>query len=289
MLLLIDPKPFFDGGPNEIELDELFRILGDRQVTIPKIEPYWGRFLQDCLEPCRVRARGSRARQALRRLAREARTLGASTKPDGFDPDSTMGFFDSLPRDWPSILVEALARCASTRAEISLFTRLEEGRNARVHSGPGECCLVEKCVWRLELIRRDGSSALVPLVRGPRNLALPWTQRYDERLPAESDGATFPFCPIPDWRDPESPVFRTRESRPCWRDASLRYWADPATPGGYHWDVYLPSGQHESFGLGQLNITRFGAPEGEGRPGDLHHVPTGKKPRRKKTTGWTCS
>jgi hypothetical protein len=44
----------------------------------------------------------------------------------------------------------------------------------------------------------------------------------------------------------------------------------------------------EEYGLGQLNITRWGAPAREGPAGALRHVPTDKQGRLAKKTGWHC-
>ena len=80
----------------------------------------------------------------------------------------------------------------------------------------------------------------------------------------------------------------THESRPTWRDRKSNHWARPATGGGHHWDVYLEPSLAEEYGLGQLNIVQWSAPASEGAPGSIHHVPTSKKSRLRKKTGWSC-
>jgi hypothetical protein len=76
-----------------------------------------------------------------------------------------------------------------------------------------------------------------------------------------------------------------------WRlavDAQGQGWARPSTGGGYHWDVYLTAQAEDRIGLAQINITQHGAPAGQGRPGDLHHVPKDKRPRLRDQSGWRC-
>jgi len=217
MLLILDPALFRFMAPDARELDELLRVLRGGQASIPRLDPYWTRLQKDWIEPCRVRADDPRVKQALALLDGHARRLQVG----GGEVVEVSGFrriFGGLPDDWPKFMEAVLSACVGTGEDLVVFTRLVKQRNAQTLEGLGSCRLVEKTVWRLR-IRRDGGRVDIPLIRGPRNLDVPWTCRYDERLPAEWDGARFPFCPLPTWNDPQTAVHRTRNSRPCWQDA----------------------------------------------------------------------
>jgi hypothetical protein len=75
------------------------------------------------------------------------------------------------------------------------------------------------------------------------------------------------------------------QGRPTWCDRQGNHWARPATGDGHHRDVYLTQALAEEYGLGQLTITRWGAPTQEGPAGSLHHVPRDKQGRLEKKTG----
>jgi hypothetical protein len=190
--------------------------------------------------------------------------------------------------DWVDLMAGILTRCVLTDEETILVTRLIFGRNAREHSGPGRCRLTEKTCWNLRLRLPGQEVRRIPAVCSRRNVSVPWTARFDDSLPAETDGASFPFCPPPDWLKSSVRVFGTHEGRPAWSDTQGNYWACPAAGRGYHWDVYLGSGLADTYGLDQLNIVRWGAPPEEGVVGALHHVPRDKRPRLRKTAGWVC-
>lgn len=159
---------------------------------------------------------------------------------------------------------------------------VREGRGSSLH---------ENTRWVLHIQPKALGHRQVLFVHHPRNLDLRWTTRFDWRLPAEHDRARYPFCPPPRWWKSSTPAARTVESKPAWVDALGNGWARPAISGGagYHWDVFISApSTRRSVGLSQINVVQFGAPEGEGAPGDLHHVPTDKAGRVNKDRGWNC-
>ena len=169
-------------------------------------------------------------------------------------------------------MARLLTGCALTGQPTILITRLVSRRNDEEHSGPERCRLIEKTCWDLRVRTPGSGRRRIPLVRHRRNVLVPWTTRFDDRLPAEDDGARFPFCPPTDWHKSSVRACETHESRPAWLDAKGNHWACPAT-GCYHWDVYLESELAARYGLVQLNVVRWRAPPAEGAVGDLHHVP----------------
>jgi hypothetical protein len=196
--------------------------------------------------------------------------------------------FGLLDERWVNIMARLVAGAVLSREETVLLTHLRQNRNLTVHQGPGKCTVAEKTCWDLRVQPAGGDMTRVPVACRERNLDVPWTCRLDDRLPADTDGARFPFCPPADWQKSSVAVVTTHESRPTWRDHQGNHWARPATGEGHHWDVYLTRSLEEEYGLGQLNIVQWGAPSKEGAAGALHHVPGDKKSRLEKDTGWSC-
>ncbi|MCP4659706.1 MAG: hypothetical protein GY856_30250 [bacterium] len=197
-------------------------------------------------------------------------------------------WFTQAGPEWVEVMARTLIGCVLTGEETILITQLLPGRNAKEHSGPGRCRLTEKTCWNLRVSVPDTDCRRIPAVCSRRNVSIPWTIRFDDTLPAESDGASFPFCPQRDWFKSSVCAFETHQGRPAWLDAKGNHWACPGTGWGHHWDVYLDLHLRDRYGLGQLNIVRWGSSPGAGVVGDLHHVPREKQPRLKIRTGWTC-
>lgn len=171
-------------------------------------------------------------------------------------------------------------------SQLDEAARILRQTNARIPAG-FYWRKLEKSVWNLRVQVPGVELRRVPAVANRRNITVPWTTRFDEKLPAENEAA-FPFCPPSDWLKSNVRAFETHQSRPAWLDAKGNHWACPATGWGYHWDVYLESRLADGYGLDQLNIVRWGAPSEEGATGSIHHVPKEKKQSLKKRTGWSC-
>ena len=71
----------------------------------------------------------------------------------------------------------------------------------------------------------------------------------------------------------------------------FREW-DRQTASGvdaaFKWDVHLPAhALSQALGVDQINVVELGAPDSEGHPGHLHHVPS-RKASRVRDCGWRC-
>ena len=202
-----------------------------------------------------------------------------------------MADWSAFGRTWRNelerVLAAAVQIAAREQVQVVLLCHRIRGRNARDQSS-NDVELIEVLRWRLSVALRGAPTTTVPCVGKRRHLETPWTRRMDDRLPDRHGPGHHPYCPPPRWMNSQTRVWGTHQSRPCWLDAQGQWWARPATGSGYHWDVYLNSGETTRIGLSQINITQQGAPAGQGEPGDLHHVPTKKRHALKATSGWRC-
>ncbi len=284
MLAVLDPLLF--AGISEAGLNEVARILRQTQARIPDSR-YWKKLQLEVIRPLsRECSRQLRiGLDVIRRHASKIHLVDLPPRPTVWD---FRLMFAQAGSEWVDIMGKTLAGCTLTGEETILITRLISGRNAEEHSGPGDCRLTEKTCWNLRVQVPEADVHRIPAICSRRNIFVPWTTRLDDKLPAESDGASFPYCPPPDWHKSSVDVFETHQSRPAWLDAKGGHWACPATGWGYHWDVYLELALADHYGLNQLNIVRWGAPAGEGAIGAVHHLPRDKKARLKRTLGWSC-
>jgi hypothetical protein len=284
MLAILDPVLFDPAAPlSTRSLDDLLRLLHRRHAHVPAVDWYWKELQRALIRPLHARP----GYQALDRLRDFARPVSLPPLPRRVSVWSFRQMFHPLGA-WVDVMARLVTGCALSREETVLVTHLRQGRNLTVCQGPGKCTLEEKTCWNLRVQPAGGALRRIPVVCRERNLEVPWTCRFDDRLPAGEDGADFPFCPPPDWHKEDVTAASTHESRPTWRDQQGNHWARPATGDGHHWDVYLTQARSEEYGLGQLNITRWDAPPKEGAPGSLHHVPKDKQGRLAKKTGWRC-
>jgi hypothetical protein len=285
MLAILDPVLFDPAAPlSPVTLKDLLRLLSHKHAHIPGVDWYWKELQRQLIRPLHARP----GYQDLDRLRDFARTVGFPPLPRRVSVWSFRQMFGALSESWVETMARLVTGAVLSREPTVLVTHLRRGRNLTVHGGPGQCTLDEKTCWDLRVQPAGGELCRIPVVCRERNLDVPWTCRFDDRLPAREDAAAFPFCPPPDWRKASVTAATTHESRPTWRDHQGNHWARPATGEGHHWDVYLTQALEEEYGLGQLNITRWGAPEREGAPGSLHHVPKDKQARLHKKTGWSC-
>ncbi len=287
MLAVLDPLLFDDSQPiTELQLDEVIRILRTTDARIPNSFPYWKKLQLELIQPL-SRLSSHKLRTGLDAIRNFVSAIRFPQPPPRVAFWDFRALFNQAGSEWVDVMTRTLMGCSLTGEETILITRLSPGRNTLSHSGPDRCRLTEKLFWNLRVRVPDTEVRRIPVVTRRRNVAIPWTTRFDDRLPAEGEAA-FPFCPPQDWFKSNVRAFETHRSRPAWLDAKGNHWACPATGWGYHWDVYLQSGLADEYGLDQLNIVRWGAPSDEGPAGSLHHVPEAKKQRLKKRTGWSC-
>jgi len=274
-------------------LADVVAMLWQKRLTIPKERSYWPQLEREFLRRLSARMSGDhRYPKLLDRLADLAVDVPlaapARARLGGFDR-----LFAPLGQDWRRRMDSVLVRAALT-GETIVVTRLVPNRNARAHHHDGRLALVEKSCWEL---RAEAAGALhrIACVCNSRNLTVPFTRRYDDRLPAAADAAAFPFCPPENWSAPDRTAWRTHESRPAWADAQGHFWAEPAaqqtTGTSHHWDVYLSGAAREEYGVDYLNIARWrpaSATDGQAPPGALHHVKKKMEGKLQKKTGWSC-
>lgn len=296
VIAILDPALLWRAPGEHVDaLEQAMRLALQICVRIdarvPMLEEYWRDLWLELGAPLE---RASLPAQ--RRAIQEVRKLG---KPaDDFPPLRTptgrvyglrqLFTIGGTPDPWCERMTNALARATATGARVVLLARRIVGRDLVLHSA-GHSQLLESRRWVLQLHLQGRPPAQVSCLHHPRNWDLPWTTRFDWRLPAVQDGATHPFCPPQHWWKASTSAVSTMESRTVWLDAHGRGWARPNTPGsGHHWDVYLREpALVDRVGLSQLNIIEFGDPS-EGRAGHLHHVPSAKKGRLKSRVGWPC-
>jgi hypothetical protein len=202
-----------------------------------------------------------------------------------------MAGWPSLGRSWladlEKILGATVVEAARMNVPVVFLCHRIFGRNVRDCSAVG-VDLVEVLRWRLSASISGAPPTVVPCASRLRHVEVPWTVRMDDRLPDQHGPGLHPYCPPNQWRNSKTIVWEVHQSRPCWLDAQQQYWARPSTGGGYHWDVWLNLAESARIGLSQINITQDDAPGNEGRPGDLHHVPSAKRQALRRTSGWRC-
>ena len=286
MLAVLDPLLFGGHRPiAESELAEVARILRNAEARIPA-GSYWKRLELELIRPLNRRST-HKLRAGLDAIRSFVSSVPFPRPPARVAVWDFRTLFQQAGPVWIEVMARILTGCILTGEETILISRLRSERNTRTHSGPNRCRLTEKTCWNLRIQVPDTALRRVPVIANRRNVSIPWTTRFDDRLPAAAE-ASFPFCPPRDWFKSSVRAFETHQGKPAWLDAKGNHWACPATGWGYHWDVYLQAGLADEYGLDQLNIVRWGAPSEEGVVGTLHHVPREKRQRLKKSTGWSC-
>lgn len=294
MIGLLDPALFLPRPEKQVQsdFDAILRTCNRSAVSLPMLDEYWddlwvqlGSSLERSLSPV-----GKRALQEVRRLGKR---IAIPPLNQGAGSVWRRGFqqlFGSqhLGASWEERMAAASIRAASTHERVILFTRRMEGRNL-VQRIAGSSTLDENTRWVLHLQPAGIGPVQVLCVHHPRNLIDTWTSRFDWRLPG-AQGARYPFCPPDFWWKGSTEAWRTISSKPAWIDRRDNGWARPNIPdgAGYHWDVFIQSvGLQQAVGLNQINVVAFDAPQEEGAPGTLHHLPTAKAGKVSEV-GWTC-
>jgi|688.fasta_scaffold153312_2 hypothetical protein len=290
-IALLDPMLFLHTPHISLdELTELNHVMRTYKMEIPLAPFYWKKFQSECVRPLHARVDRDYL-AALDQLRHHSKELHLPALPSKVSVWSFRNLFSKLEdTTWLDVMPRIAAQCSMTGKPTVVLSRLLNGRNVREHSSSDANCINEKTIWNLRVQLVPGQVARIPIVCTRRNISVPWSCRFDDKLPADTDGATFPFCPSPDWENnPSLTVCRTHQSRPAWVDSKGNHWAEPSTPDPQHWDVYLNSEMHELYGINQLNICKSQAPLPFGKAaGDIHHVPKDKKPRLRQTAGWSC-
>jgi len=270
-------------------VDDVARVCRDHRASIPAADWYWRKLQADVVRPLLSRTREPRLKRGIDNLRAHTRSLTlAGTPPAGTTRLWGVRSLFQWPRlsaEWLTIMERLLIGCAQLDEPTVLVARLFPGRNLEQRAAGGSTLDV-KTRWRLYLHVPGRAPCHVPCVRGPRNVAVPWTARFDEKLP---DAGHYPFCPPARWWRRDVKTHGTVRSKPAWVDRHGSGWAQPATGGAYHWDVFIESpGLCENVGLNAINVVAWGTTEQGKIPGEIHHVPKDKKGRFQ-GGGWDCN
>ena len=292
MIAVLDPAYFANPGaisePSlRQDLDFILDFLKTTKAQLVAVDDYWKPLWGELIGP--LERRFSRCRQQfseLRKLSiqRPLPELTEQSKVWGFVALFQQGAYGLGP-PWPDRMSSAVLRLTTLREEIVLVTKPVLDRNITRHQS-GHSVLDECTRWRLLVQPRTPTVIPIPCIHHLRHVHLPWTARYDRRLPGQEDDARYPFCPPMEWWKRDTAAVRTHTSKPAFIDQRGNGWARPNIEGGagYHWDVYLSDEKLvRVIRQPQINVVEFGAPSSEGRPGAIHHQP---KPMN--DCGWNC-
>ncbi|MFS8065121.1 MAG: hypothetical protein ACMG6S_01995 [Byssovorax sp.] len=299
MIAVIDPALLVTAqaeGPlsinEEAELagyvDDAARICRELGARIPSADWYWGKLQRETVRQLHRRAQGPRLRQGLDALHARTKHVDIAAPPAAGRTQmwgaKVLFGYNRLTPEWLGVMERLLIGCAQRDDETVLITRLFEGRNLIRHAA-GKSTLDEKTRWRILANVPGRPPRLIRCVRSLRNLRVPWTARFDEKLP---DSGHYPFCPPERWWRGGTTSCRTFKSKPAWIDRYGNGWIQPATGGDYHWDVFLEDiNLRDGVGLNQINVVAWGTAEREKTPGEIHHVPKEKEPHFR-GGGWIC-
>lgn len=293
---LLDPALFLDRPHEQViaELDAILNSCRTSGIRLVPLREYWpdlwrqlGRPLESRLAP-----KAQMTLREIRKLAERHQDTDAprmETAPGAVWRDGFEQLFGSIGGiSWAERMAAAALRAVAADEDVILFVRKIEGRNLLVRRA-AESTLDEITRWVLHVQSRAHGRRQILCVHHPRNIPERWTSRFDWRLPSQSDGAGYPFCPPEQWWKRVTAAFKTVESKPCWIDKLENGWARPniKSGSGGHWDVFIRNKQlADAVGLSPINVVQHGAP----RAGWIDHVPTGKAGRiDENKRGWTCS
>lgn len=302
MIAVIDPAWFvrqnhLDEHAEEAmaqDVDGLLHFLSRTSAELAIVEDYWYPLWKELGGPLEARVKSDRGRSALAELRKSGRRLPVPPLVTQGRVRGCREMFGNtmiMPAEWESRMCVSLLRLAMLDRPLVLLARPVVGRNVRRHS-TGNLALDESTRWRI-YVQPAGFAAFrpVPCVRMRRQIDVPWTSRFDPRLPGPGDDARYPFCVPADWDDPGRRIVETRSSKPAFVDELGNGWTRPSINGGagYHWDVFIGSVKlRERIGVDQINVTGYGNPPGEeSKAGDLHHIPASKDGKID-DVGWSC-
>lgn len=295
--LILDPALFMDSiaGLAAIrarddseyagDLDGIVRVLQVTNGYIPK-DQLWLNIERRLIVPLlHKHLRNQRFRQPLAIIRDRLRPIPV-TESKRVTVWSFRDLFACLGGDWTDLVVLSAASLLSSGESTTLVVvRRILGRNLIVHGSPPGA-LQEKCIWNLRMLTEHCFSRML-CVANERNIKVPWTCRYDDRLPAPEDGAAYPFCAPINWFVAAPPP-RGRAVRlgahPGSEDIAGRVWTRPdGLRGLNHWDVQIPPRDRSAVGSPYLNVTIGWPLDKKSKPPgtiDHGHVPPFSK--------WAC-
>lgn len=290
--MLIDPSIFFpfrkgrqvDSATQallEVRLDCLSLILNRTGARVVFTDQHWAKLYSQHIDAAFEGCSGTKVRAAITMLRRRFQSVKS---PAG--QVTTWGFLPLLVNAgtqaayWSDGLALTAVPLLRNAERVMLFTGLDENRNLRTRSS-GHCEVREKTRWAV-YVGATGlpGATLISCVCNLRNVTIPWTTRYDEKLPDTAPTHGHAFLPVHNWIRRKVSVTCTHAGKPSWIDSGQNKWIPPNTPGhAYHWDVHFANPADSPNGLNPCNIVASECPANEGTPGGVHHVPTAKAAR----------
>jgi len=287
-MLVLDPRFFtFEATPGDTFRSQLDRlksglkrllcICQSSQLKIAVERKAWRHLEINRIRPIVVLAQDHELNVALsvlrqRYLSPIPETNIVSCRTWGIKP-----LFDGLKTQEDVLLANAVTASmlyiSTTKAATYFFVCDVAGRTF-LRRSTGHSAINEIIRWRVYLTAPTlAGPQYATCMRSSRNLAVPWTTRYDAALP---DQGMYCFRPPTDWHKRSTAAIRTIRSKPAFVDDLGNGWVDPNTPGtSEHWDLLIEDADMaKETGLDQLNIWKYLAPNKPG--GEIHHVP-GKK------------
>ena len=284
--LILDPALFMDSieGLPAIraredseyaeDLNRIVRILQATNGYIPK-DRLWLNIERRLIAPLLQKHMGNPSIRQPLTIIRNRLSPSPAAKSKRVTVWSFRDLFACLGADWTNLVVFSAASLLSSGASTPLVVvRRVVGRNLIVHGNPPGA-LQEKCIWNLRMLTEHCFARML-CVANERNIKVPWTCRYDDRLPAPEDKAPYPFCAPINWfiaaPPPEGRAVRPG-AHPGSEDIKGRIWTRPEGLRGLnHWDVQIPRREQAAVGSSYLNIT-IGWPIGKTSkpPGTIDH------------------
>jgi hypothetical protein len=276
-LAIVDPTIFCTKNPIPVDhMHELISIMVKYGYYIP--DEWWKELIADFVKPFVASFPELKdvvfgfnqliAREKLPRIAGHYAVWGFQN------------LFGHLGQEWSNKAIQITIRSVQKDPNTIILTRLTPGRNISGNN---------KLIWDLRIKTNGAPVWRINCICCKRNIVNPCTCRLPESLPLKADNAEFPFCVHPDWQKASTILTGTATGgKTGFVDTHGNCWVEPRIQPSYHYDVFLSGPNQSSYGLAQINITKWGVPPAQGLPGDLHHVPKGKKSRLRSTKGWRC-
>lgn len=299
MIGVLDPAFLFPLEPSpdaEVDrrraIDQVLDTCRRHHITLPRIDDYWDPLWRQFGRPFEQTITSPDLKQAVRQLWRRSGARRLPAMPPGAIQhagfDALFGA-DPLDQPWMERMIQAVARAVLSGEQTVLLVRLLPQRNLVRHRCQ-HVTLDEITCWMVRVQVPGDQGRSVRCVHHGRNIDLNWTCRFDWRLPAERDGAKYPFCPPRGWWRRRTPAWRSVQAKPAWLDRFGNGWLRPNIPKGrgHHWDLVLrdrPAAKR--LGTKHINVVEFDAPNHEGQPGQVHHPPAEVK-RLADKRGWQC-
>jgi len=293
VIAIVDPAVFRADDTNGLEkrVRELLELLRATGAHLPEpSEAYWieidARFL------AAIRTHPSRSLKfAIQELQRHT-AMQIAPLPDVHAHGEAWGFNTVFAwahsNDFPlEHIEELLIRCILHELPVFVVSADVDGLNCSLVTHGDSAPIVVRNVWQITVRLNGRQTRIVEVLRSIRNLQVTWTQRYDEDLPSDDLGGSYPYCPPKRWWLRTTSPDSVTDSKPGFRDYWGNGWTRPTQGGSEHWDVHIHHPDHlESVGLQEINVLSFG--QSNGVPGDIHHMPKKKKAKFRQNSSWSC-